>query len=56
MYPWCGLAVCWCLSFFSLFFVKNGEEQEQSDGNQTWPEISLVKVDSFCSTINLIGL
>jgi hypothetical protein len=36
------------VSHFLVFFVvKNGEEQEQSAGKQTWPETLLDKAESF---------
>jgi len=40
-----GVSVCHIFSIF--FFVRNGEEQEQSTGKQTWPETSLDKAESF---------
>jgi len=34
--------------FFDFFFVKNGEEgEDQSTGNQTWPETLLVEAESL---------
>ncbi len=40
-----GASVCHIFSIF--FFVKNGEEQEQSTGKWTQSETLLVKAESF---------